>query len=227
MPKPKGLRLNARLRTRGLRLWLRALVRFGIFNATVINRDVIPPKGTPAIIACNHIAMTDPVFLWGAMRRAAVAVAMAELWSWPFVGAIMRDLGHIPVDRKSRKSGARVIELSMAVLKRAGAILIFPEGKCSKDGTLLPFKRGVTDVAFATMSVVVPAGIQGSNVVLPLGSKKINRRARVHLAFGAPMDPRVYLNRFDDEATAKRHFNEDLWNAIKELSTKDYSKAAA
>lgn len=225
MSKPRGLRFSARARTRVVRMFPRALARFGIFKVEVFGREFIPPKGQAVIVACNHISMADPVYVWGAMRRATVTVAMAELWRWPLVGAMMRDLGQIPVDRKSRTSGARVIRLAIRILKHGGLLLIFPEGKCSKTGELLPFKRGVVELAFETMSPVVPAGIRGTNKVLPLGSKKLNRHAQVHLNFGGPMHPRTYLRAAHGNlTTAKEQFMGDLRYSIQELSTTDYSK---
>jgi len=188
--KPRGLRLHAAVLTRVLRRVPRALAHFKVFNVTVINREVVPAKGR-VIVACNHLSVSDPVFLWGAVRRSAVAIAMAELWSWrmPGINILMWVLGHIPVKRGDKASGRKAQDRAKRVLENDGLLLIYPEGKCSRDGTLLPFKAGVALLAIETNSPIIPAGICGSNEVKPLNSWKIHRKAPVLLRFGPPIYP--------------------------------------
>ncbi|MFT4128100.1 MAG: 1-acyl-sn-glycerol-3-phosphate acyltransferase [Gordonia sp. (in: high G+C Gram-positive bacteria)] len=60
-------------------------------------------------MAGNHISILDGILLWGALRRRAMAIAMAELWAWPVVGTIIRRLDFIPVDRAGRVSGTNAL----------------------------------------------------------------------------------------------------------------------
>lgn len=213
MAKPRALQPPARLLTRALRIVLRTLAKYKIFKVTVVNREVIPTKGR-VIIACNHVSLTDPVFMWGAMRRPAVAIAKAELWDTPVVSWLMRSLGHIPVIRGNKESAVQTIESAQAVLVNEGLVFIYPEGTCSRDGALLRFKPGVVDMAFATNSPVIPAGIIGSNAVLPLSSKRISRQQPVTLSFGKPLHPKWY-----EGPDAKQQFMDDLRLQVLELST--------
>jgi 1-acyl-sn-glycerol-3-phosphate acyltransferase len=181
--RPKGLRKRAWFLTRLYRSLLIGLAQFKVFNVTVHNRGAVPAKG-PVILACNHISLTDPVFLWGAVRRNAIAVAMAELWKMPGVNWVVRSLGQIPVVRGDASSGQQAVTAAQQVLEHEGLLIIFPEGKCASGTSLLPFKSGVARIAFETGAPVVPAGIKGSNEVLPLKSRKLNRRAHVDVRFG-------------------------------------------
>lgn len=81
--KPRGLQPHAWAITKVLRGFLRTLVMFRLFNVLVINRDAVPQKGA-VIIACNHISILDPVFLWGAVRRNAVAQSYGEFLALTF-----------------------------------------------------------------------------------------------------------------------------------------------
>jgi 1-acyl-sn-glycerol-3-phosphate acyltransferase len=211
--KPRGLRPPAWVYTRVLRWPLRALARYKIFSVEVINREVVPMKGA-VIVACNHISMSDPVFLWGAMRRNAVALAMKELWRWPFVGQVVWLLGHIPVDRGNRKAGERVLKRVVRYLRRKALILWFPEGSCSKDGVLRKPKPGIARASKMTGTPIIPVGIKGSNDVWPLGSKRINRRAHVVLKFGDP----IYPDHFQGPG-AEQDILDELYRRILALST--------
>jgi 1-acyl-sn-glycerol-3-phosphate acyltransferase len=210
--KPRGLQPHAWILTRAFRRVLRGLAYFKVFNVTVSNREAVPMYGA-VIIACNHISVTDPVFLWGAVRRNAIALAMAELWRVPAVGQLMWLLGQIPVARGNADSGRKALETGKQVLHHDGLLFIFPEGKISKGGDLLPFKRGVYELAKASGAPVIPAGIRGSNGVKPPGSWRIHRKHHVHLEFGNP----IFQGDFEG-ASAEHDFLEELRLSILELS---------
>ncbi len=193
--KPRGLQPHAWLLTRVLRQFLRKLVSWKLFHVRVIGKDHIPPHGA-AIIACNHLSFADPVVAWGAVPRNLVAVAMKELWRTPLVFLLWL-LGHIPVDRKSRDSGARVRRAMKRVIDWGGLVLIFPEGKCSRDGTLQAFKSGAADVAFETGTPLIPAAVVGTERLWPLGTHAIDRRQEVVIVFGAPLYPEEFASAED------------------------------
>ena len=192
-PRPRGLRFNARVLTRVFRRPLRLLAAFRIFRVKVIGRENVPPKGA-VIIACNHISIADPVYFWGAMRRAVIALAMIELWKVPGLRWVLNRTGQIPVDRRNPGDGP--VAKAIDVLRHDGAVLIFPEGKCSSSvDDLLPFRGGVATMALETGTPIVPAAIYGSNRVKPLQAKlwRINPQARVCTVFGDRLiDPKDF-----------------------------------
>ena len=204
--RPRGLGKRASLMTRLLRSLLIGLAKFRIFNVLVINREVVPKTGS-IIIACNHISIADPVYLWGALRRNAVALAMAELWKKWYTSWVFRTLGHIPVERGNRASGAKAIEASLQVLDHDGALLIFPEGKCAHGTSMLPFKPGVAEISFQTRTPVIPAAVIGTNLVKPLRSPKVNRRELVIVKFGEPLYPGDYASPRDMLAAIEHHIS--------------------
>ncbi|MBJ8344231.1 1-acyl-sn-glycerol-3-phosphate acyltransferase [Antrihabitans sp. YC2-6] len=191
--RPRGLGKRAAITTVLVRRLARFLAFIKFVRVTVVNREVVPRKGA-AIVACNHISIADPVFLWGALRRRAIAIAMAELWTMPKASWLMKLLGAIPVVRGDRNSGNQALEMATQVIEYGGLVMIYPTGKCVSPGADVDYKIGVAKIAFATGTPVYPAGIVGSNNVLPLkrdrnGGKAFRRDQRVRVAFGPPLHP--------------------------------------
>ncbi|MFG3702957.1 lysophospholipid acyltransferase family protein, partial [Micromonospora sp. NPDC047620] len=123
--RPKGLGKRAWLTTQFVRRILRTLAWSNVVRVTVTGRELVPKSG-PVIVASNHISMLDAVFLWGALRRRAIAIAMAELWSWPVVGWLVRRLGHIPVVRRDSVSGQSAMAQAEQILRHGGVLIIYP-----------------------------------------------------------------------------------------------------
>lgn len=194
--RPRGLGARAWLTTQVLRRILRVLAFVKFVHVTVENRSRVPERGA-VLIASNHISLLDGLFLWGALRRRAVALGMAELWTMPVVGWLVRMLGHVPVRRRDPESGRTAMDSAAAVLRHGGVLIIYPEGRCVSPGEAEPYKPGVAKLALATGVPIVPVGTTGTNRVLPLrrdlhGSKRFNRGQRVRISFGEPIDPARY-----------------------------------
>ncbi|HLK21597.1 MAG TPA: AMP-binding protein [Bryobacteraceae bacterium] len=66
-------------------------------------------------------------------------------------------------------------------------VLIFPEGKMSRDETIAPFQPGVAMIASKLEIPVVPIHVEGMNQVLS-PDKKMAKMAPVKITFGAPLN---------------------------------------
>jgi len=78
-----------------------------------------------------------------------------------------------------------VLQTSATGLRQGKSLLIFPEGERSLDGRLLEFRKGIGILACELMVPVVPAWIERTYEVLPVGA----RRPRPHpiaLKIGRP-----------------------------------------
>ena len=195
-PRPAGLGFRAGLWTRFIRRILRIIAALKIVRVRVVNRDVVPSSG-PVILASNHISMLDGVFLWGALRRRAQAIAMAELWKWPIVGFLVTKGDFIPVRRGDADSGNDALARMENALRHNGAVIIYPEGRVVPPAESVRFKPGVAVLAFRTRTPIIPVRIVGSNELLPLkkfrkGGKSFDRSKRVTVYFGKPLDPEDY-----------------------------------
>ncbi|MEC3957658.1 lysophospholipid acyltransferase family protein [Nocardia sp. CDC153] len=208
--RPKGLGKRAWLTTQVVRRLLRALAWSNFVDVTVIGRDRVPVTGA-VIVASNHISMLDAVFLWGALRRRAIAIAMAELWTWPVVGWLVRRLGQIPVTRRNAESGRTALTQAEQVLRHGGVLIIYPEGRLVAPGESEPYKPGVAKLSLATGVPIVPVATTGTDGVLPLRRTRgdgpaFNRRHPVIIHFGNPIDPAD----FDDPEKLLDHLRHQI-----------------
>jgi hypothetical protein len=75
--------------TWSIRLVLWTLGYTRIVKTTIVNADVVPAKGA-VLLAANHTSMVDVLFILAALRREAIAMAMAELWKSPMTRWLAR-----------------------------------------------------------------------------------------------------------------------------------------
>jgi 1-acyl-sn-glycerol-3-phosphate acyltransferase len=142
----------------------------------------IPRRG-PAIIACNHVSNWDPVLVGLGCPREIHFMAKQELFRNPFLRWLIRAYNALPVRRG--EADHRALRLASGVLKRGGALLMFPEGTRSTTGKVGSGKAGVGYLACSTGAPVVPACIVGSSDL----KGAMARRTPLRVAFGAPIRP--------------------------------------
>jgi 1-acyl-sn-glycerol-3-phosphate acyltransferase len=154
-----------------------------LFRLKVIGADQVPPTGG-VLIAANHASYADIPILGCSIRRQAHYMAKVELFKNPVMRLIYSTLGGIPINRfYSRERLGEVIDR----LKRGEVIIIYPEGSRTLDGKLLKPMPGIGLLVYETGVPVVPAYIDGTHEVLPVGAKWIRMRP-VSVMFGKPID---------------------------------------
>lgn len=120
------------------------------------------------IFACNHSSGLDIPLSLATLPGTKVFMAKKELFNIPFFGWVMRGMGCIPVDRKNpRRAQASVAEALKKLDRQNLNLIIYPEGTRSRDGQMLPFKRGGFRMAISSGIPVVPVAISGAYKVLP------------------------------------------------------------
>jgi len=177
----------------------------------VIGSENIPKRGG-IIVAANHLSYIDPPVIGAALRRRPSFIAKEGLFGVPFLGKFIRYFS-LPVDRdKPRPS---TIKETVSRLKNGEAVVVFPEGSRSVDGSMLDAKRGVGMIAAMSMSPVVPTLIEGTDRALPAGAKFL-RPAKIRVIFGTPLE-------IEKKETGK-HFQErisrEIMEAIRNLKSK-------
>ena len=186
--RPRGLGRRAWLVTWSLRLVLWTLGFTRIVKTKIMNADVVPERGA-VLLAANHTSMIDVLFILAALRRPAIAMAMAELWKSPFTRWLVEVLGQIPVVRGDSESGQQAMESATHALENGALVGIFPEQKCVKPGEVAPYRPGVAVLSKRTGTPIVPVRIINANKVLPLDAKYPSLRHTVYVVFGEPIDP--------------------------------------
>ncbi len=189
--RPRGMGKRAWLVTWSIRLVLWTLGFTRIIRTRIVNADVVPQKGA-VILAANHTSMVDVFFILGALRREAIAMAMAELWKSPFTRWLVEVLGQIPVVRGDSDSGKQAMESAVHALEHGGLVGIFPEQKCVRPGEVAPYRPGVAVLSKCTGVPIIPVTLIDANKVLPLGKKFPSFGHTVHVIFGEPITPEDY-----------------------------------
>ena len=110
-----------------------------------------------------------------------------ELFEVPLFGGLIRKLHAFPVKRNSGDLGA--IKKAMAILGEGHALVLFPEGRRSKDGKLQEGKDGVSLLAKKTGATIIPCATNGK--------PKIFRKTKI--IYGKPID----MSQFTDPKDLK------------------------
>jgi 1-acyl-sn-glycerol-3-phosphate acyltransferase len=153
----------ARIASRGAARLMRALgVRFEVRGLENLSH------GVPCVFAPNHRSHFDIPALLAALPSGRFA-AKRELFRRPVLGAAMRSLGVLPIDRENPEAAKRVLEAAARRPGGGGSLIIFPEGEEAEPGQMLPFKAGAFVFALRTGLPVVPVAIHNSAAILPRG----------------------------------------------------------
>ena len=163
--------------------------------------DHIPTQG-PGLFAMNHVSVLDPIALalaTASRGRAIRFLSGAEFFEHPVWGPCLRLTGQIPVRRGIRDLAA-LGELN-AVLSNGGLAGIFPEGRIGQGTGRLRGRSGVTRVARATGTPVIPVGLWGTQFRWPPGQLQILplRPSPLAVAIGEP----IVVARDDDPAVLR------------------------
>lgn len=156
----------------------------------------LPAEGA-FLIAANHQSHADTAVVFAALpkhvRERFVAAAAQDYF---FQGGPPQYFSRvlfnaIPIARDRRGGQDPLRHLSRA-LREGYALLMFPEGTRSKDGTLQIFRPGIGRlIAEFPGTPVVPTYIGGTTRVMPKGVL-IPRPAKAVVRFGEPLYPKAH-----------------------------------
>lgn len=124
----------------------------------------------PHIFAVNHQSTLDIPVAFAALPANLRFVAKHSLLYVPFIGWYMWATGMIPVNRSDRTRAVASLRRAGDRIRAGANIIIFPEGTRSRDGKILPFKKGPFALALESRVPIVPVAIHGSGAVLPAGN---------------------------------------------------------
>lgn len=153
---------------------LRPPVRRGL-RWRVEGLERIPASG-PVLLASNHLSYFDPIAvanLTDLARRRVRFLAKAELFHNRALGAALRSMGQIPVERGT--GDATALDAAGAALAAGQCVHVFPEGTISDDLDPMAGKTGLARLARAAGVDVVPVGLWGTHRVIPAKGRKAER----------------------------------------------------
>jgi 1-acyl-sn-glycerol-3-phosphate acyltransferase len=168
-------------------------VRIAGARVKTVGLDKIDPAGT-YIFMSNHVSNLDPPILCPLVPRRTSILAKKVIWRIPILGPALTMAEIIPVEREHRESAIKSVRLAGEVMQHHINLTLFPEGTRSRDGRLLPFKKGPFHLALDTGFPIVPVTILGTYEMMPKG-KKIVRSGTATLVFHLPVDPKNFSSR--------------------------------
>lgn len=149
----------------------------------------IPPG--VCIFAANHVSNMDPLAFVPLIPRRVSIIAKEVVFRIPILSKAMRLARFIPVDRTDPEAAAESVELAVQCLRDGLSFAIYPEGTRSRDGRLLPFKKGAFVMAIQAGVPVVPVSIVGAQKMMRKG-EWIMRPGEVIIRFGPAVDASEY-----------------------------------
>lgn len=200
-------------------LWILARVVGRVFLRYRTQGVEHVPAAGGVLLAANHASYADIPLLGCGVRRRLFYLGRANLFPYPPVGRMLRWLGWIPLktERWDRQAFGSAVEL----LKAGKAVVIFPEGTRTTDGTLQPGKPGIGRLVAQAQCPVVPVYLRGTYQVLPMGASWL-RRYPVEVSFGESMDFQEECRQYQGKELYQR-ISETVMARIAELRGVDHS----
>ena len=158
-----------------------------VFRTLFRVRRVGPPPRLPAggVLLCpNHQSYLDPALVQVVLRRRLTFVMTNEFYRSRAANWFFRLVGALPIGR-GRVAHASV-RRAVGLLRTGSAVVVFPEGRLSTDGSLHPAQRGIARLAREGRAPIIPVAIEGSMRAWPRGARWL-RRADVRIGFGDPI----------------------------------------
>ena len=200
-----------------------------IWRPKVEGRDNIPTRG-PVILASNHLSFVDSMLIPMVAPRRVAFIAKAEYFETKgfkgrFMKAFFTAIGAVPVRRGDHRAAKESLDQALAVITSGSAFVIYPEGTRSRDGRLYRAKVGVGWLALKSGAPIVPVAVQGTQEVLPVGSK-IPKVVPVTVRFGQP----IYASKLEfpgepvaENSRARRVVADAVLAEIQKLSGQEYA----
>ncbi len=169
------------------RLWARWILWSTGLEITYRGAEGLQP-GQKYVYMSNHTSALDIALAYAVLPGTVVFMAKKELFRTFFFGWCMWALGCIPVDRQNRRGAIRAMERAVRDLDaKALSIILYPEGTRTRDGQLLPFKKGGFQLALQSGLPLVPMAVSGAREALPPGALSLTRTP-IRLTIGQPIE---------------------------------------
>lgn len=200
-----------------------------LFRPWIVGRGNVPSTGA-AILASNHLSVSDSIFLPLMIDRPMSFLAKSDYFTgsglkgWA-TRVFMKATGQIPVDRTGGKASEASLNTGLQVLGRGDLLGIYPEGTRSPDGKLYRGRTGLARMALEARVPVIPVVMVDTGEVMPIG-RSIPRIGRVGMVIGEPLD----FSRFEGMESDRyvlRSVTDEIMVALQRLGEQEYDDVYA
>jgi 1-acyl-sn-glycerol-3-phosphate acyltransferase len=191
--------------------WSVAVLRVSGIKVKVVGRENIDPS-RPYVYVSNHASMFDITAVVVGVDRYIRFIVKKEVGRVPIFGwAAAR--AHIMVDRKRNTDAAKSLEKAASRITLGESVILFAEGTRTRDGNLLPFKRGAFSLAIQAGVPIVPLTILGSFAIMRRGSIALHK-GEITIIADQPIDVTGYKDKSGSLA---------LMNRVREIIERNYN----
>ena len=196
-----------------------------IFRPWAEGTENVPREG-PAILAGNHLSLSDHFFAVLPLPRRVTFLAKSEYFTGPGLKgliskAFFHGVGQIPVDRAGGRAGDRALATGLRVLAQRRLLGIYPEGTRSTDGRLYRGRTGVARLALGSGAPVIPTAMLGTYELMPPGRPWPRLGVRPGVRFGKPLDFSRYSG-VEPDLQVLRAVTDEIMFALRDLSGQEY-----
>ena len=170
-----------------------------IFRIETRGVENIPKEGGALLIA-NHVSYLDNMVMVAAMPRDIGFIMARKVYDHPFLNWLLKRLPMVPIETgKSKEYLDQFNQDCQDKINNGGVVCIFAEGQISRNGHLLPFKKGLEYIGKGLNNevTIIPMHIDGL-IGTPLSYDNINKRTlkfklsnffkRVRVTIGSPLN---------------------------------------
>jgi long-chain acyl-CoA synthetase len=159
------------------------------FDLKVTGLENLPKTG-PFILSSNHQSYLDPLILASVLPeelfRRTFAVGTSEIFGTGFMRRVARSLKVVVVDPDANLMPA--MRAGAFGLRQGLALILYPEGERSIDGTPSIFKKGAAILSIHLQVPIVPVAIEGFYDAWPR-NKSFQKFAPLKMTIGDPILP--------------------------------------
>ena len=170
------------------------------------------PREGGVLFVSNHVSFLDPVIVGSAASREIHFMARSNAFDIPGLGKLISLYNAYPVNRGAPDLGA--LRKTISLLQNGNAVLMFPEGTRSVDGTLGKAHDGACFIADRAGVPTIPVFHGGAERVLPRNSKRL-RRAKLTVRFGEPLE--LITGEFETRREKYQQMGNQMMDAIADL----------
>jgi 1-acyl-sn-glycerol-3-phosphate acyltransferase len=144
------------------RAFCRRIVFFAGARVNVVKSPGFDAKRTCFFIS-NHVNFFDPFVLYCAIPQFTRGWELESHFKIPIYGLLMKRFGNVPVPDVRRPSDLkRLWRLTKDAIDGGMSLIVFPEGKRTRDGRVDEFELGAFRLAQQLNIPIVPVSIVGS-----------------------------------------------------------------
>lgn len=157
--------LSRKLASNIASLWARIILRSCGAKVEVCGLENLPQTNNLCFVS-NHQSNADILLILGFIPRGMGFVAKMELAKVPLLNLGMKKINCIFLDRKNIRQAVAAISRGADNIKAGIPMVIFPEGKRSKERKMNKFLAGSLKIALLSGAVIVPLTIDGTYKLL-------------------------------------------------------------